>query len=60
MSTIQSGCGCGTNTTAGASSAEPCSCGCCNAPPVTREQRLAELRALRQTIDQELALLEHA
>jgi hypothetical protein len=62
MSITQSACGCASTTTIDGSGASPCSCGCCGtepAAPATKEQRVAELRALRDNIDQELAELDH-
>ncbi len=69
MSITQNTCGCGTAaatattaTTADGGGASPCTCGCCGAEPVapaTKEQRAAELRALRDDIDRELAQLDH-
>ena len=61
MSITQNACGCGSTTMTGDAGAAPCSCGCCGTEPVapaTREERVAELRALRDNIDQELAELD--
>ena len=63
MTITENVCGCGSATAANDAAASPCSCGCCgSAPetPATKEQRVAELRALKDNIDRELAELEHA
>lgn len=58
--TMTNTCSCGTPAASAAQvAAEPCSCGCCGPQPaITREQRVAELRALRESIERELTLLE--
>lgn len=63
MSVTQTTCGCGTTATDDeATAAGPCTCGCCGppAPEASAEDRVAELRALRDSIDRELAELERA
>ena len=59
MSITQNTCGCGTTATDDEAAAGPCTCGCCGTP-ASPEDRLAELRALRDSIDRELAELERA
>ena len=59
MSTTGCGCGCGTMT-AVTQAREGCGCGCecCgDAQPKTAEQEIAELMALRESIDRRLAEL---
>jgi hypothetical protein len=54
----QCGCGCGTMTTVTAAQ-EGCGCGCecCGDAPKDTQAEVAELRRLRDTIDQRLAQL---
>jgi hypothetical protein len=53
----QCGCSMVTDVT---NAAEPCGCGCacCSDAPESTEDRVAELRSLRERIDQRLAELE--
>lgn len=57
------GCGCGCSTlTLVTNAAEPCSCGCkcCSEPPKTKEEEIAELRALQASVRQRLTELGEA
>ena len=59
--TTNGGCGCGCSTmTKVTNAAEPCGCGCecCGAASVAREDEIAELRRLRDSVDQRLAELQ--
>lgn len=50
-------CGCGTMT-AVTEAAEPCGCGCsCCGDDISAEDEVAQLRTLRESIDQRLAEL---
>jgi hypothetical protein len=61
MSTMEETCGCGCATmTHVTKAAEPCGCGCeCCADEDTKskDQEIAELQALRQSVDRRLAEL---
>ena len=48
------GCGCGCGTMTVGSTTASCGCGCSSDAPKSREQEIAELAALRATIDQRL------
>ena len=48
------GCGCGCGTMTVGSTTASCGCGCSSDAPKSREQEIAELSALRETIDQRL------
>ncbi|MDQ6615532.1 MAG: hypothetical protein M3083_12510 [Actinomycetota bacterium] len=61
MTMTQNSCGCGSaDASIVGSASAPCSCGCCGPQPASKEERLAELRSLRDSIDQQLAELENA
>ena len=53
------GCGCGTVSVGESAAHNTCSCGCGSADttPKTKEDEIAELQALRATIDSRLASL---
>lgn len=52
------GCGCGEMTiVTRAEEACGCGCACCAEAPTTKEQEIAELTTLRETIEQRLAEL---
>ena len=53
------GCGCGEMTTV-TNASDPCGCGCAccaDESPKTPEQEIAELRALRESVDRRLSEL---
>lgn len=57
---METGCGCGCNTLTRVTNAEePCSCGCacCTEEPKTKEDEIAELRALQASVRERLAEL---
>ncbi len=53
------GCGCGTTSVGESAALDSCGCGCGSASsePKTREQEVAELEALRDSIDRRLSEL---
>ena len=57
---IAQGCGCGCSTmTVVTEAAEPCACGCecCAEQEKSRDEEIAELRALRESVDKRLSEL---
>jgi hypothetical protein len=59
MTTQGCGCGCSTMTVV-TNAAEPCGCGCecCGQEEKSVDDQIAELRALRQSIDEKLSELD--
>lgn len=60
MSTMSETCGCGCATMTSVTKAEePCGCGCecCETDGYSKEQEIAELTALRESVDRRLAEL---
>lgn len=58
---MESGCQCGCNVvTDVTNAAEPCGCGCscCGGSPKTTEDEIAELRTLRNRVDERLRELD--
>ena len=51
---VDTGCGCGCGTMNAGDTHSSCSCGCSSNEPKPRDQEIAELTALRQSIDQRL------
>ncbi|HEX2064647.1 MAG TPA: hypothetical protein VHE80_09530 [Acidimicrobiales bacterium] len=60
MSTIENTCGCGCSTmTVVTNASEACSCGCecCAQTTKSKDEEIAELQALRESVDKRLAEL---
>lgn len=55
---MASTCTCGCATASAITESEPCGCGCSATPPQSRDDEAAELRRMRERIDERLSELE--